>query len=141
MGTKMRLNYYIILSTKYLEPALQGIENAVYQAFREAEKILPFSILDIRIEDGNRIHLIISSPPQNSVSYIVKSLKDYTFKYLWKTEGDKLEKFYGKKRRLWHGGYVADAVGATTIQAVLEPLSNKDEQPETKEPSIKDAEQ
>lgn len=36
VGSVTNLRYHLVLTTKYLRPALQGIEQSVYDAFREA---------------------------------------------------------------------------------------------------------
>ena len=76
MGSKTRLLYHIILTTKYRKSVLAGIEQQVYADFREIEKHSSFEILAMGIEHGNHIHMIITSPPQFSVSGLVSRLKD-----------------------------------------------------------------
>ena len=78
MGSKTRLFYHIVLTTKYRKSALSGIEQQVYSAFREIEKHSSFEILAMGIEHGNHVHMVITSPPQFSVSGIVSRLKGYS---------------------------------------------------------------
>ena len=53
------------------------------------------------IEDGNHIHLVITSPPQYSVSGIVNRLKGWTLKHLWDDNHAHMSQFYwGKKKML-----------------------------------------
>ena len=81
MGSKTRLLYHIILTTKYRKSVLAGIEQQVYAAFREIEKHSSFEILAMGIEHGNHVHMVITSPPQFSVSGIVSRLKGYSLKH------------------------------------------------------------
>ena len=81
MGSKTRLLYHIILTTKYRKSVLAGIEQQVYAAFREIEKHSSFEILAMGIEHGNHIHIVIKTPPQFSVSGIVSRLKGYNLKH------------------------------------------------------------
>lgn len=94
MGSKTTLIYHVILATKYRKTALLGIEQQVYRAFREVEKYSSFKILDMGIEDGNHIHLVIKSPPQYSVSGIVNRLKGWSLKHLWDSDEKHLSQFY-----------------------------------------------
>lgn len=130
MGSKTRLTYHIILTTKYRKPALSGIEDSVYRAFRDVEKHSSFSILSMGIEDCNHIHLVVSCPPQYSVSGIVSRMKGYTLRNLWESECHVLSKFYWGKKKLWHGGYYADTVGRVSIDSIMDYVKNQDGQPE-----------
>ena len=38
MGSVPNLRYHLVLTTKYRRPALQGIEQSVYDTFREVER-------------------------------------------------------------------------------------------------------
>lgn len=59
MGSVTNLRYHLVLTTKYRRPALQGIEQSVYDAFREVEKVSDFKIIEMNVEGGNHIHLAL----------------------------------------------------------------------------------
>ena len=131
MGSKTRLFYHIILTTKYRKNALAEIEQQVYAAFREIEKHSSFEILAMGIEHGNHIHIVIKSPPQFSVSGIVSRLKGYSLKHLWDSEPEHLSRFYwGNKRKLWHGGYYCDTIGRVSKEKILHYVQSQDGEPE-----------
>ena len=126
MGSKTRLYYHVILTTKYRKTALRGIEQQVYRAFRKVENHSSFKILDMCIEDGNHIHLVIKSSPQYSISGIVNRLKGWTLKHLWDSDEKHLSQFYwGDKKKLWHGGYYCDTVGKVSQDKILEYVKSQ----------------
>ena len=98
MGAKTRLTYHIILTTKYRKPVLFGIEQQVYQALRDVEAKLSFRIVEMGIEDGNHIHLVVESSPYYSVSGIVNRVKGFSLKYLWAENGSTYRASIGGRR-------------------------------------------
>lgn len=126
MGSKTTLIYHVILTTKYRRKALLGIEQETYRAFREIEAHSSFKILDMGIEDGNHIHLVIKSSPQYSVSGIVNRLKGWSLYHLWNNSSEHLSSFYwGEKKKLWHGGYYCDTVGKVSQDKILEYIKSQ----------------
>lgn len=121
MGAKTSLRYHLILTTKYRRPALAGIEQQVYAAFRDTEANSSFRILAMGIEDGNHIHLVIKAPPTYSVASMVNRIKGMTQKRLWDSESAHLLKTYwGKRRKLWHGAYYCDTTGKVSTDKILD---------------------
>lgn len=119
MGAKTRLTYHIILTTKYRKPVLFGIEQQVYQALRDVEAKSSFRIVEMGIEDGNHIHLVVESSPYYSVSGIVNRVKGFSLKYLWGREREHLSRFYWGEKRLWHGVYFAETVGKVSKDTIF----------------------
>lgn len=66
----------------------------MYKALRHVEEVSDFRILDMRIEDGNHIHLAIKMSPRYSVSSMVNRIKGLSQHYLWLEEEDHLKQFY-----------------------------------------------
>ena len=120
MGSVTNLKYHVVLTTKYRKPALLGIEQSVYQAFRKVEAVSDFTILDMNVEDGNHIHLAIKMSPRFSVASMMNRIKGLPLHYLWQEEPDHLAKFYrGTKRKLWHGAYFCTTLGDVSKDTVL----------------------
>lgn len=94
MGSVTILKYHLVLVTKYRRPSFKGIEQAVYKALRRVEEVSNFRILDMRIEDGNHIHLAIKMSPRYSVSSMINRIKGLSQHYLWLEEEDHLKQFY-----------------------------------------------
>ena len=125
MGAKTQLYYHVIVTTKQRKKSLLGIAQQVYSAFRQGEDHSSFEILAMGIEDGNHIHLVITSPPQYSVSGIVNRLKGWTLKHLWDDNHAHMSQFYwGKKKKLWHGGYYCDTIGKVSQKKMLDYVKN-----------------
>lgn len=126
MGSRTTLIYHVVLTTKYRRKVLLGIEQETYRAFREIEAHSSFKILDMGIEDGNHIHLVIKSSPQYSVSGIVNRLKGWSLYHLWNNSSEHLSSFYrGEKKKLWHGGYDCNTVGKVSQDKILEYVKSQ----------------
>lgn len=120
MGSVTILKYHLVLETKNHRPSLKGIEQSVYKALRRVEEVSDFRILDMRIKDGNHIHLAIKMSPRYSVSSMVNRIKGLSQHYLWQEQEDHLKKFYrGPKRKLWKGSYFCLTLGDVTEKTVL----------------------
>lgn len=111
MGSVTILKYYLELTTRHQKPALQGIEQSVYKAFRQVEEVSDFRILDMRIADGNRIHLAIKMSPRYSVSSMVNRIKGLTQHYVWLEEEDHLQQIYRGSKKLWKESYFCTTLG------------------------------
>lgn len=120
MGSVTNLQYHLVLTTKYLRLALQGIEQSVYDAFREVEKASDFKIIEMNIEDGNHIRLALKMSPRYSVSSMVDRIKGLTTHLVWERESQHLSCFYrGKKRVLWTEAYFCSTMGDVSNDIVL----------------------
>ena len=120
MGSVINLKYHVVLTTKYKKPALLGIEQSVYRAFRKVESVSDFTILDMNVEDGSHMYLDIKMSPRFSVDSMMARIKGLTLHYLWQEEEDHLSKFYwGSKRKLWHGAYFCATLGDVSNETVL----------------------
>lgn len=112
MGSVTNLKYHVVLTTKYRKPALLGIEQSVYQAFRQVESVSDFTVLDMNVEDGAHMYLAIKMSPRFSVDSMMNRVKGLTMHYLWQEEPDHLSKFYsGAKRKLWHDSHFCTTFG------------------------------
>ena len=104
----------------YKRQALLGIEQSVYQAFRQVESVSDFTILDLNVEDGSHVYLAIKMSPRFSVDSMMNRVKGLTLHYLWQGEPDHLSKFYRvPKRKLWHGAHFCTTFGDVSKDTVL----------------------
>lgn len=117
---KNRLRYHIILSTKYRRPCLSGIENVVYGVFRSVELKSDFKIVEMGVDNGDHIHLIIKAKPSLSPDQIVRRLKQLSTVSLWDEEKGHFEKFYWRKKIIWSSGYFVSTVGSVSDKVVLD---------------------
>ena len=120
MGSVTNLKYHVVLTTKYKKPALLGIEQSVYQAFRHVESVSDFTILDMNVEDGAHMYLAIKMSPRFSVDSMMNRIKGLTLDYLWQEETGHLSKFYRvPKRKLWHGAHFCTTLGGVSKDTAL----------------------
>lgn len=137
VGSKTSLRYHVVLTTKYRQPCLKGIEPYVYQALRQVEERSSFKILAMGIEDGNHIHLAIRTGPKYSIASLVNRIKGMTQKTLWETVPTHLSHYYwGKSRKLWHGAYYAATIGNVSTHQTLDYIKNQNGPQEQTQPAI-----
>ncbi len=117
---KTHLRYHVILATKYRRKALSGIETDTYDTFRSVEADSAFRIIDMGIDNGDHIHLVLKFRPALSVEQVVRRIKHLTTTRLWTTHEHHLRQHYwGTKKKLWSGGYFASTIGPVSEQTVL----------------------
>ena len=115
MGSVTILKYRLDLTTKYQKPVLQGIEPSVYRAFHHVEEVSDFRILDMKIEDKNRVCLAIKMSPVYSVSSMVNRIKGLSQHYLWQEEENHLRQFYGgTRKKLWEESYFCSTLSGVS---------------------------
>lgn len=118
-SAKVRTRYHIVLVTKYRKRALEGIEKDVIDSIREAERRSRFTIHRINTGDGNHVHMLVSIPPDETISGTVSRIKQLTTHSLWKTHPDHLKRYYwGKHHKLWSTGYYCETVGKNSEDTV-----------------------
>lgn len=118
---KTRLRYHLIFSTKYRRKCLLGTEQQVYAAMRAAEQVSHFTIVEMAVDLGDHIHLVVEVKPSLSLEQVVRRLKQLSTWELWATESNHLKKYYwGSQKLLWTHGYFASTIGAVSDQVVLE---------------------
>lgn len=107
-----RCDYHVVWATKYRRAVLV---EGVLAYLKEGIKALPNHHPDLIIKEINgeadHIHILISIPPQRSVSSVVRIIKASTAKDL----NDKfpfLRKVYWGTRSIWSAGYFVTTVGA-----------------------------
>lgn len=117
--SKHRLEYHIVLTTKYRKKCLSEIEGKVKESFfRASDSKLRVSEVGI---DQVHVHIVVSVHPSLSVSTVVSRLKQLTTYWLWSVEGESLSNYYwGSKRLLWSGGYFAESVGRMSRDTILD---------------------
>lgn len=117
--SKHRLEYHIVLTTKYRKKCLSEIEGKVKESFfRASDSKLRVSEVGI---DQDHVHVVVSVHPSLSVSTVVSRLKQLTTYWLWSVEGESLSNYYwGSKKILWSGGYFAESIGRVSRDTVLD---------------------
>lgn len=108
---RTRLRYYIILITKYRRKCLEPIKESVLESFKTAECRSHLKIHYMNT-DNDHIHLLVSFPPDYSISQTIKRLKQLTTNYLYCNHNDYLRRFYWRKKKvLWSDSYFCSTIG------------------------------
>lgn len=124
---KHHIRYHIIFVTKYRRKCLDEIKQDVFDAFRYVEDKSHIKIYNINL-DADHIHLLLSFPPDYSLSQTVNRLKQMTTNYLYRNELTEkwLKQFYWKKKRLlWTHGYFVSTIGKVSEKIVFNYIENQ----------------
>lgn len=123
--SKTRLRYHLIFVTKYRRKCLTDIKYSVIESFKMVEANSHIKIHNINT-DRDHVHMIISFPPEYSLSQTVNRLKQFTTNQLYKTNYDHLKKFYwGKKKVLWSHSYFCSTIGRISESRVQSYINNQ----------------
>lgn len=127
-SAKVRTRYHIVLVTKYRKRALEGIEEDAIASIREAEQRSRFTIHRINTGDGNHVHMLVSIPPDETISGTVSRIKQLTTHELWGKHPDHLRRYYwGKHHKLWSAGYYCETVGRNS-ESIIERYIDEQQQ-------------
>ena len=125
-SVKVRTRYHIVLVTKYRKRALEGIEKDVLDSIRVAERRSRFTIHRINTGDGNHVHMLVSIPPDMTISGTVSRIKQLTTHELWAKHSTHLKNYYwGKHHKLWSAGYYCETVGRNSESIVERYIDNQ----------------
>lgn len=118
------LKYHLVWITKYRKPILHGNE-----ALRVRELIRQICVEhEVDIIKGHvskdHVHLLVSVPPQLSVSKLVQYLKGKSSHKLL-AESTRLRKQYWG-RHLWARGYFAASTGNVTDEVIAQYIEQQD---------------
>jgi putative transposase len=119
------IKLHVVWITKYRKPVLHG---DVGQQTRDIIRRI-CEELDVQILAGNvrldHIHLLLSIPPQLSVSKLMQRLKGVSSRKLLQQNAGLRQEFWG--RHLWARGYFAVSSGNVTDDIIAEYIKNQDE--------------
>lgn len=125
-SAKVRTRYHIVLVTKYRKRALEGIEKDVLDSICDAERRSRFTIHRINTGDGNHVHMLVSIPPDMTISGTVSRIKQLTTHELWAKHSTHLKNYYwGKHHKLWSAGYYCETVGRNSESIVERYIDNQ----------------
>ena len=117
------LKYHIVWITKYRKPILRG---AIGKRVRELIRQTCAS-LDVSIEKGpvaqDHVPLLVSVPPNQSVSEMVKRLKGRRSRKMLQEYGELRQEYWGRHMRV--RGYFAASTGNVTDELVAEYIEKQ----------------
>jgi putative transposase len=119
------IKVHLVWITKYRKPVLYGEESLrIRDLIRRICAELEVEILAGNIR-RDHVHLLLSYPPQLSISKIVQRLKGVTSRKLLQESGRLRKEFWG--HHLWARGYFAVSTGNVTDEVIAEYIKNQDE--------------
>ena len=118
--SKYSLKIHLIFVTKYRKPIFVSESRAysVKQFIWEACNRYGYEIIQMET-DKDHVHMLIGYSPKDSVSDMVKRIKQYSTQQMWCSHGSYLSRQYWKHKILWSDGYFACSIGQVS-QAVIE---------------------
>lgn len=116
---KNLLMVHLLFVTKYRKPLLTGTFRAfIMQVAADACRKYRWYIRRMET-DRDHIHMLIQYNPTDSITSIVRTLKQYSTWQAWQFFEPMLSKHYWKERTLWSDGYFAASIGQVS-QATIE---------------------
>jgi REP-associated tyrosine transposase len=121
------LKYHLVWITKYRKKVLRG-----QVAIRLRELIRQTcATLEVYIDSGHiavdHVHLLVSVPPQVSVSDLMQRLKGRSSRKMLEEFGELNRQFWG--RHLWARGYFAASSGNVTDEIIKQYIESQGEKP------------
>lgn len=114
--SKYLILYHIILVTKYRHDILNLID--IKSIFKNIEMKSDFNIIETEV-DINHIHFLIKSIPKNSISNIIRKLKQISTINSWKLYHNIFSKYYWKENTLWSDGYFECTIGNVSKEMII----------------------
>ena len=117
------LKYHVVWITEYRKPVLGGeIAVRLRELVRQTCATLDVYILSGHI-GADHVHLLVSVPPNLSVSEIVKRLKGRSSRKMLQEYGELRQEFWG--RHMWARGYFVASTGNVTDEIVAEYIEKQ----------------
>lgn len=122
---KYYLKCHLIFVCKYRKQLITDeVRKHILNVFKNIEKQSDFDI-EIMETDKDHIHMLISYPPNISVSSIVRRLKQCSTLSLWKQFSVMLTKQFWKEHTFWSDGYFVCSIGEANPYTVRKYIENQ----------------
>jgi putative transposase len=129
------LKYHLVWITKYRKPILKGeIGKRLRELVRETCKQQDVQILSGAIQPDH-VHLLVSVPPQLSVSELMQRIKGRSSRKMMQEFGELSRQFWG--RHLWARGYFAASSGNVTDEVIKQYIESQGQEPPDKDDSFR----
>ncbi len=117
------LKYHVVWITKYRKPVLQGeIAARLRELVRQTCATLDVYILSGHIA-VDHVHLLVSVPPQVSVSKLMQRIKGRSSRRMLEEFGELSRQFWG--RHFWARGYFAASSGNVTDEIIKQYIESQ----------------
>ena len=122
---KYYLKAHLIFVCKYRKKLLQnGIDTAIKNKFKSISNASDFDI-DVMETDQDHIHLLVDYKPDNSITSIIRKLKQESTFWIWKAHGNYLSKHFCKEHTFWSDGYFACSIGEASPETIRKYIENQ----------------
>ncbi len=121
------LKYHVVWITKYRKAVLRGeIGRRVREIIRQTCAELDVHILS-GVVQPDHIHLLVSVPPNLSVSELMQRLKGRSSRKMLQEYTELRRQFWG--RHFWARGYFAASSGNVTDEVIKQYIESQGEKP------------
>jgi putative transposase len=129
------LKYHLVWITKYRKPVLRGqIGLRLRELVRQT-----CTTLDVYILSGHvavdHVHLLVSVPPQVSVSDLMQRIKGRSSRRLMEEFDEIRRQFWGQ--HLWARGYFAASTGNVTDEIIKQYIESQGQEPPSEDENFK----
>ena len=100
------------------------MQDTIKEIFSVVELRSDFSI-DIMETDKDHIHLLVSYPPNISVTSIARRLKQESTRELWDRYPEWLRRHFWKEHTFWSDGYFVCSIGEASPETVRKYIENQ----------------
>ena len=100
------------------------MQGTIKEIFSVIELRSDFSI-DIMETDKDHIHLLVSYPPNISVTTIARRLKQESTRELWDRYPEWLRRHFWKEHTFWSDGYFVCSIGEASPETVRKYIENQ----------------
>src|SRR5690349_4671095 len=119
------LKYHLVWITKYRKPVMRGeIAKRLRELIRETAATLDVYILSGHVA-SDHVHLLVSVPPNLSVSDLMQRLKGRSSRKLLQEFTELSRQFWG--RHMWARGYFAASSGNVTDEIIKQYIEAQGE--------------
>lgn len=126
MTNKTDLNYHLIIVTKYRKPILRpDIMEYTISIIEQELKKIHCEIIAINGDEKNHIHILLKTKPMQSISLIVKIIKQYSTYHVWQKFGVDLRRDYWYNNILWSSGYFCCSIGNASEETIKNYIENQ----------------
>lgn len=124
--SKYSLKVHIIFVTKYRKALFtnNNLAKEIKEYFCNAAYKYEYEISEIET-DKDYIHILLEYSPKDSISNIVKLLKQYTTYHMWKNHKEYLSKIYWNQKVIWSNGYFACSIGQVSQEIIKNYIINQ----------------
>lgn len=126
MSNKTNLGYHIVLVTKYRKSILTpSIMDFLIDKIKQKLTETHCNVIAIQGDDMNHIHILVKLKPTQSISLLIKLIKQITTYYVWQEYPVYLRRHYWYNNYLWSSGYFCGTIGDASEKTIKQYIENQ----------------